>query len=109
MSLFGVETESPVTQGIKWSEWYPPKRRCFSAKLRDAKFQKTIIFVIISTFALLRLFLHLWLQRCVSAPFCVCAESEHVDTGSVRKRPAWHICKIILADPASKFLPSATF
>jgi hypothetical protein len=27
---------------------------------------------------------------------------------SIRKRPTWHVYKILLADPASKFLPSGT-
>ena len=29
-------------------------------------------------------------------------------TWSIRKRPTWHVYKILLADPTSKFLPSGT-
>jgi len=43
---------------------------------------------------------------------CTLRRSEHFRnkriqyTGSIRKQPAWHVYKILLADPASKFLPS---
>jgi len=45
---------------------------------------------------------------------CTMRRSEHFRnkriqcTGSIRKQPAWHVYKILSADPASKFLPSGT-